>query len=159
MNNILYIAGFIKASVLDGPGLRSVLFLQGCNRRCYGCHNFLIWDKNKENVISIEKILKYINVNCLVKKITISGGEPLEQREALEKLLKGLRSLDFDICLYTGYNLNDVHKEIIGLLNYLKVGPYYSNMKSDKKAFVGSSNQVFYKVNKDIGGKLCLTEI
>lgn len=152
------LAGFINASAADGPGIRSVLFVQGCSRKCYGCHNERTWNINGGRIMSVPVLMKYILAHCRTRKITISGGEPLEQSCAIKVLLAALSDAHFDICLYTGYELNEVPDNIISALHYLKVGQYRADLARIQKPFVGSSNQVFYEVKRN-GGKICLKEI
>jgi anaerobic ribonucleoside-triphosphate reductase activating protein len=152
----LYVGGFICSSVADGMGIRSVLFLQGCSRKCDDCHNVNLQPKMASNCYEVCDVIDYIMQMCLNKRITISGGEPLEQPEALVQLITRLRKLDYDICVYTGYNYDEVPIDILKFCNYVKVGKYEKDNPTDK-AFVGSDNQVMYKVfNK--GGKICCQE-
>ena len=96
----LEVAGWKKNSCDDGPGIRSVLFLQGCSMNCPGCHNRDIQKRGEGSLMSIDEIISFVESRCHNKRITISGGEPLEQWEALEKLLISLKEKGFDICLY-----------------------------------------------------------
>ena len=83
------------------------------------------------------------------KKITISGGEPLMQEEALIELVTKLNDLNFDIALYTGHTRDEVPSEIISKLKYLKTGNFIQELKTTIKPFVGSENQIFEEVSKD----------
>ncbi len=83
------------------------------------------------------------------KKLTISGGEPLQQYPAVLELLTGLS--DFDIALYTGFNLDRVPKEILRLLRYVKVGRYIHEKGSTVLPYVGSSNQQFINLQGEHG--------
>lgn len=132
----------------DGPGIRTTIFFQGCNVKCKGCHNEKIQNiecgKEYEVKKLCEEILEY---NLPVKKITISGGEPLMQKAALEEFIREMYEKDFEIALYTSYNLEDIPNNIIKKLKYLKVGKYIENLKLQGK-FYGSSNQKFYSLKK-----------
>ena len=79
------------------------------------------------------------------KKITISGGEPLDQSEALEELVNRLYSLDYDICLYTSYQLEEVSLTIREKLCSIKTGPFILSKKSPEATYYGSSNQQFFR--------------
>ena len=68
------------------------------------------------------------------------------QKEALIALLEKLK--DFDLCIYTGYNLNEVSADILKYLKYIKVGPYIQELKTTTKPFVGSTNQEFLEISK-----------
>ncbi|MCF0217630.1 MAG: radical SAM protein, partial [Malacoplasma sp.] len=134
-------------SLCDGKGYRTVLFLQGCNLRCKGCHNKSTWEINAGQLISSSELATILRSKCLNKKLTISGGEPLLQADALIDLLEELK--DFDLCLYTGHQLKDVPKKILSYLKYIKTGPYIEALKTSTKPFVGSTNQEFIEVKKD----------
>ena len=77
--------------------------------------------------------------------ITLSGGEPLMQKDVVSEIVKKLP--DFDIALYTGHELNEVPDEILQNVNYVKTGPFVEKLKSSVTPFVGSTNQTFMKVN------------
>lgn len=134
-------------SLCDGYGYRTVLFLQGCDLRCKGCHNKIAWDMNKGRKIDVADLAKEIRAKCRNKKLTISGGEPLMQEEALLDLLESLK--DFDLCLYTGHDIKEVPSNILGYLKYIKYGPFVESLKTTIKPFVGSENQVFTEVKHD----------
>lgn len=134
-------------SLCDGYGYRTVLFLQGCNLRCPGCQNPSTWDINKGTLIGVKELAQQLREKCLNKKLTISGGEPLLQTDALKELLEELK--DFDLCLYTGHELNEVPQEILKYLKYIKVGSFKKELKTTMKPFVGSTNQKFMEVKHD----------
>lgn len=80
---------------VDGPGIRFVMFMQGCNLKCKYCHNRDTWDINGGSYINIneafDKIIKYKNYICPNGGVTISGGEPLLQPLFLIELFKKLK--------------------------------------------------------------------
>ena len=133
-------------SVVDGPGIRTVLFMQGCNLRCKGCQNKSTWDIAKGIEIEVDELVNLLNKNVFNKKITISGGEPLMQKEALLELVNKLKELNFNIALYTGHVKEEVPLEIVEKINYLKTGSFIENLKTTVKPFVGSTNQIFEEV-------------
>ena len=133
---------------VDGPGIRTVLFMQGCNLHCKGCHNPSTWDITKGKEVEIDNLVEELDRKVINKKITISGGEPLFQLNALTELVKKLNNKGFDIALYTGHVKEDVPKEIIARIKYLKTGNFVESLKTTIKPFVGSSNQIFEEVGK-----------
>lgn len=140
----LEIAGWKKSSCDDGPGMRSVLFLQGCSMNCPGCHNKDIQKRGSGCLMSIEETILYIEERCHNKRITISGGEPLEQWEALEELLVELRKRKFNICIYTGWNYEKVPERVFKLVDYIKTGNFIIEKKNADIHYVGSENQRMY---------------
>ena len=133
-------------SHVDGPGIRTVLFMQGCDIHCKGCQNKSTWDITKGKEVSVDDLVSELKQKVFNKKITISGGEPLLQKEELIKLVNKLVNEGFDITLYTGHLKEDVPAELISKVKYLKTGSFIEELKTTIKPFVGSSNQIFEEV-------------
>lgn len=133
-------------SIADGPGLRTLIFMQGCDLRCPFCQNEKIWDIKGGYKLSIKKLIKELKKNSITKKVTITGGEPLFQLKALETLVDELYKEQFNIVLYTGHRKEDVPKGILSKINYLKYGPFIYSKRTSTIPFIGSSNQVFEKL-------------
>ena len=131
-------------SLVDGPGIRTDLFLQGCDIHCPGCQNKSTWDITKGTEIEIDDLVSELKSKMRSNKITITGGEPLYQMEALIELVNKLEG--FDIALYTGHEESDVPEELKKKIKYLKCGPFIERLKTTIKPFVGSSNQEFKEV-------------
>ncbi len=142
-------AGWITNSCSDGPGIRSVLFLQGCSKNCKGCQNSRIKEHGKGRTLEIETVLKVIDANCRNKKITISGGEPLEQMDSLLELLTDLKKKSYDICVYTGWELKQVPQSILKVVNYLKTGAFIQDLLNTENTYVGLNNQHMYQIIND----------
>lgn len=133
-------------SLVDGPGIRTLVFFQGCDIRCHGCQNQRAWDITKGREYSVENLAKEIKKGTFNRKITITGGEPLMQKEALIELLKALQG--YDVIVYTGHQKEDVPIEIWNLVTYVKCGPFIEKLKTTIKPYVGSSNQELIKSEK-----------
>lgn len=133
-------------SIADGPGLRTLIFMQGCDLRCPFCQNEKIWNIKSGYKWSIKVLINELKKNSITKKVTITGGEPLFQLEALETLVDELYKEQFNIVLYTGHRKEDVPKDILSKINYLKYGPFIYSKRTSTIPFVGSSNQVFEKL-------------
>ena len=133
-------------SIADGPGLRTLIFMQGCDFRCPFCQNQKIWDIKGGYKWSIKILINELKKNSITKKVTITGGEPLFQLEALKTLVDELYKEQFNIVLYTGHRKEDVPKDILSKINYLKYGPFIYSKRTSTIPFVGSSNQVFEKL-------------
>ena len=133
-------------SLVDGPGVRTLVFFQGCDIHCPFCQNKSTWDIEKGKEISVDELFKIINEKSFNKKITITGGEPLLQKEALLKLVEQLDENGFDVALYTGHRKEELPEEIIKHLTYLKYGPFKQEQKTTIKPYVGSNNQIFEKL-------------
>ena len=134
-------------SLCDGYGCRTVVFLQGCDLHCLGCHNKSTWDSNKGTTMEVSELARILKEKAINKKITISGGEPLLQKEAVLELLKELSG--YDLCLYTGHEMEDVPTEMLKYLKYIKVGRFILEQRTSTKPFVGSTNQKFVRINHE----------
>lgn len=142
----IYINSIMKnPSLCDGLGYRTVLFLQGCDLQCIGCQNKSTWDLTKGIKKDVKVLAQELREKCFNKELTISGGEPLMQTGALRELLEELK--DFDLCLYTGHELNEVPQSILTYLKYINVGRFVQELRTTTKPFVGSSNQRFMEVS------------
>lgn len=137
----------LKGSVADGPGMRSVVFFQGCDRKvkCPGCHNRMAQDFTGGKVMSVKDVVKILKASPF-RRVTLSGGEPLAQREGLEDLVKALKDERFEIALYSWRDEKDVPLSVLRHVDYLKTGEFVLDRKSSTIPYVGSSNQVFKRV-------------
>ncbi len=133
-------------SLVDGPGIRTVVFMQGCEIKCKGCHNYKTWNIEDGTLYKVSDLVNELKGKTINKKITISGGEPLLQKKALVLLLKKLSELNYNIVLYTGYEKKDVPQEILEKINYLKSGPFKYELLTTTKPYVGSTNQKFERI-------------
>ena len=90
---------------VDGPGIRFVLFLQGCHLKCKYCHNRDTWDINSGNYMSLDdvfaKIVRYKNYICPNGGVTITGGEPLLQVKFIAELFEKLKKEGIHTCIDT----------------------------------------------------------
>jgi len=136
-----------RGSIVDGPGIRTVLFVQGCLQRCKACHNPSTWGIDEGKDYYVEEIVEKLTKKCLNKKLTISGGEPLLQYSAILELFKNLNN--FDIALYTGFEFEDVPREILKYINYIKVGNFIKEQRTTIIPFIGSKNQKFIDIRGD----------
>ncbi len=142
----LRVAGIIEESIVDGPGLRFVLFLQGCRMHCKGCQNPQTWDFEGGTLVSAQEILERMQGDPLVHGITFSGGEPFEQAEALAPLAAELKRRGYHLMAFSGYTFEqllqkDGCRELLSLLDLLVDGPFVEEQKSLELRFRGSRNQ------------------
>ncbi|MDR2345435.1 MAG: anaerobic ribonucleoside-triphosphate reductase activating protein [Planctomycetaceae bacterium] len=145
------VAGFAKESVVDGPGIRFVVFVQGCLRACPDCHNPHTHDLYGGEEITIDDILTMIDSNPLLDGITFSGGEPFLQAKALSELAKKCKKRNLSIVVYTGFYYNELladknnhnWQELLNQTDILIDGPFEREKKTTELAFCGSSNQNF----------------
>lgn len=138
-----------RGSIADGPGIRSIIFTQGCTRHCFNCHNPQTWDPGGGRLMREEDLAEEVIQCSPTKRVTISGGEPLLQTEAVIKLAGLLRRAGFEIALYTGYAREDVPERLLDVLDYLKTGEYIDSLRTTVTPYVGSKNQLFEKVSRN----------
>lgn len=156
-NNLIKVAGFVRESIVDGPGIRYVIFTQGCYHNCPGCHNPQTHDPKKGFQISTDEIFSEIKQNPLLQGITFSGGEPFLQASNLLNLAYQVKKIGLDIVTYTGYLFEDIlyskDDAQIKLLNATDIlidGKFVQNLKHEDLQFRGSSNQRIIDVKKSL---------
>ena len=146
MNKVFINTVVYNRSLVDGPGIRTLVFLQGCDLHCPSCQNPWTWDIRNGKKMDIDSLIEELERKSINKKVTLTGGEPLYQKEALIILIKKLKEKGFDIALYTGHQKEEVPQEILENINYLKYGPFINEKKTTTTPYVGSTNQVFEKL-------------
>lgn len=155
----LRLAGVIRESIVDGPGIRLVIFTQGCPHHCEGCHNPQTHDFNGGYISNPENILKVIDQNPLLKGVTFSGGEPFMQAEALAELAIEIHRRNLDILTYSGFTFEEIlesvdkhpdRKKLLEQTDYLIDGKFMLELKSLNLQFRGSSNQRIIDVKKSL---------
>ncbi|MBQ3422068.1 MAG: anaerobic ribonucleoside-triphosphate reductase activating protein [Romboutsia sp.] len=146
-------------SIVDGPGLRTVIWTQGCPHKCKGCHNPQTHDYNGGELIDIFEIIEQIKNVKLQKGVTISGGEPFIQVESLIEIVKEIKNnTNLDIWVYSGYTFEQLISNVnknknIEFLNYIDVlvdGKFEEDKKDINLQFRGSSNQRVIDVQKTL---------
>ena len=95
------IAGIMEDSIVDGPGLRTAIFAQGCPRRCEGCHNPESWAFGTGTDMTVQDLFWRVKKNPLVRGVTFSGGEPLLQKEFLCEVLRLCKNAGIHTCIDT----------------------------------------------------------
>lgn len=148
-------ADIVKESVVDGPGIRMTVFLQGCPRHCEGCQNeeLLPLDGGRKLAEAAFAELLLKNISPLHQGITFSGGDPLIQAEALQQIIKLIKQSkpQLDIWVYTGYVYEDIKDlPVIRLIDVLVDGPFIQEQKDLRLAFRGSTNQRVIDVQKSL---------
>ena len=131
-------------SLVDGPGVRTVVFFQGCDLRCKGCQNPSTWEMKNGTEMTTDELVTILEKEVVNKKVTFSGGEPLMQVDALIDIVKKLEG--FDITVYTGHEFEEVPQELLDNITYIKTGSFKEELKSTVKPYVGSTNQEFRRV-------------
>ena len=150
------LAGIIEDSIVDGPGMRFAVFVQGCPHNCEGCHNAESHDFNGGFDADIYKIADKI-INARVKRLTFSGGEPFCSARPLVKIarLAETEMRGVEIITYTGYLYEELLeaaktdidvKDLLTVTNYLVDGKFEKSKKTQDWFYRGSSNQRIFDI-------------
>ncbi len=146
----LRLAGIIRESIVDGPGIRFTVFAQGCPRRCPGCHNPQTWSFEGGFAAEPGQIVAEMKKDPLVSGLTLSGGEPFGQAAAMAELARAAGEAGYHVLCYTGYLYEELlalageDPATLALLRHIDVlidGPFVQALKSYELRFRGSSNQ------------------
>ncbi|MGX4601581.1 anaerobic ribonucleoside-triphosphate reductase activating protein [Faecalimicrobium sp. JNUCC 81] len=147
-------------SIVDGPGLRMVVWTQGCIHNCKNCHNPQTHDLCGGFEVDTKDIIDKLKILKLQKGITLSGGEPFLQPEALEEIAKEAKENKLDIWAYTGFTFeylldkkNPSYFKNLNLLKQIDVlvdGKFMEERKDISLKFRGSSNQRIINVQRSL---------
>ena len=162
---MLDLSGIVSDSIVDGPGIRTTIFCQGCPHHCPGCHNPETWDFGCGTQVPVEDLLDVVRSNPLCRGVTFSGGEPFAQAAGFAKLAKLLKEKGYEVASYSGYTFeellegSDDQKALLAAIDILIDGPFLMAEKSLEIAFRGSRNQRILDVKKSLaeGRAVCVT--
>ena len=152
------IAGQKKHSSVTGPGVRYVLFMQGCSHNCPGCQNPETHDISEGLEMTVDEVVEDILTTRYLDGLTLSGGDPMFQPEATKEIASRVKEKGLDIWLYTGWTYKqlvegvagDAAKEVLPFIDVLVDGPFVENLKSEEVIWRGSSNQHLIDVQKSL---------
>ncbi len=133
-------------SIVDGPGLRIVVWTQGCPHNCVGCHNPQTHDSNGGEWYDVAQIIEKIENSKLQSGVTLSGGEPFMQPEALLPIVQAAKAKGLNVWSYTGFTYEQLleNPSCLALLSCLDVlvdGRFEIDKKDFRLWYKGSSNQ------------------
>ena len=149
------LANVVNDSIVDGPGFRLTVFVQGCPHRCPGCHNPQTHDFAGGYPADPDEIVRQVKADPLMSGVTFSGGEPFCQPEALAALGERIRALGKNIVIYSGYTFeqllhigerNPAVLRLLRLADLLVDGPYLEAERDLTLEYRGSRNQRLIKV-------------
>ena len=158
------IAGTVNDSIVDGPGLRYVVFVQGCRHHCPGCHNPETWDVSGGKEVDTHDLVREMFANPLLSGLTLSGGEPFDQPVASMWLALQACLHGENVWCYTGYTWEEIMEKnsnewyrLLHLVDVLVDGPFIQEQKSLDLDYRGSKNQRLIDVQKSLDkGKVVL---
>lgn len=159
MDTKLRLAGVIRESIVDGPGWRFVVFVQGCPHHCKNCQNPGTWDFDGGYTTTVENIINAVKEDKLLTGVTFSGGEPFTQAKELTVLAKKVREAGLDVMSFSGYTYEELINgatsdngwlDLLSELSLLVDGKFIEEQKSLELKFRGSRNQRIIDVQNSL---------
>jgi len=146
------LSGITPESLVDGPGLRYVIFAQGCRHCCPHCQNPDTWDASAGKEFSVKQIIRRLKQQKKTKRgVTFSGGEPFLQAAELAEVAQAAHQLGWDVVTYTGFTYEELEqliqdnddgvRALLSASDILIDGKYIHKLRDAKLQFRGSSNQ------------------
>ena len=163
MEELLRIAGIVDESIVDGPGIRLVVFTQGCSHHCKGCHNPQTHSYTGGTLVKVGDIIEKLKKNPLLDGITISGGEPFDQANVTGILAYCAKQLGYNVRTYTGYTYENILKKcktdlgwktLLENTDVLVDGEFDETKKNPYLRFKGSTNQREIDIKKTLGDSI-----
>jgi anaerobic ribonucleoside-triphosphate reductase activating protein len=160
--------GTANDSIVDGPGIRYAVFVQGCPHNCEGCHNPNSHDVNGGYWEDTDNIIETVKKNPLLDGVTLSGGEPFMQARECAEIAKKAHETGLNVVTYTGFTFEEIlnkandennFSELLENTDILVDGRFVLELKSIDLNFKGSSNQRLIDVKLSLAnGKVILSE-
>lgn len=156
--NQIRLAGYVDESIVDGPGIRFVIFTQGCKHNCPGCHNPETHDMDAGYLKNCDELIEAINSTSYLKGVTFSGGEPFLQPKACHYIASKIKK-EYDILSYSGFTFEELLeksttdtdvKDFLNDLDILVDGRFVLTKRSLALKFRGSTNQRIIDVKKSL---------
>jgi len=143
----------IEETLAEGPGARFALWAQGCSLRCPGCCNPHLFEAAGGAGVEVAALLaRLAGVRARVQGVTLVGGEPFEQAEALAAFARGARGLGLSVLVFSGHTLEELRGEaapagsaaLLAETDLLIDGRYLAAQPERERRWAGSRNQRFH---------------
>ena len=149
----------VAGTSVDGPGLRTSIYLAGCSHRCPGCHNPQSWDFDAGREMSLGEIVEQVELNGF--DVTLTGGDPLYHAAELVPLVREITSRGYTVWCYTGFTYPEVLdlpgcSELLAMCEVLVDGPFIESQRDVSLTFRGSSNQHLIDLHRSTPGNITL---
>ncbi len=149
-SRFLRIHQFLPHSQTNGPGVRAVIWVQGCSLKCPGCFNPETHPLDGGQLVAVNGLYqRIVALGNNIEGITISGGEPLQQHQSLLALLRRVRQeTDLSVLIFTGYTMKEVEQmpdaeTLLGYIDVLIAGRYVAPQRFARD-LRGSANKVLH---------------
>ncbi len=152
--NALRVLRIVEGTSVDGPGLRTAIYLAGCFHHCPGCHNPQSWDFAGGEPRTLDELMSVIARN--EAPVTLSGGDPLQQPRGMRALVHRIkRELGYNVWSFTGYTWEEIMsnhrlRQAVEELDVLVDGPFELDKRDTSLLFRGSSNQRLVDVQQSL---------
>lgn len=156
MPSIRLASNLQRDSIVDGPGLRMVLWTQGCPHNCVNCHNPQTHDPYAGMEVEVETIIEEIKQIRLQSGLTLSGGEPFQQSSSLIPIVEFVKKeMHLNVWAYSGYTFEELmqdeeKKALLTKIDVLVDGRFIDELKDYRLRFKGSKNQRIIDVQKSL---------
>ncbi|MDP4147317.1 MAG: anaerobic ribonucleoside-triphosphate reductase activating protein [Bacillota bacterium] len=160
------LSGIAYESLVNGPGLRRVIFAQGCKHKCKGCFNEDTHSLEGGEFMNMDDIIEDIKDNPFLKGVTFSGGDPWEQADKFSYMAPNIKALGLNIWCYTGYTFEYILEnkdkragwnELLSNIDVLVDGKFEEDKYSANLRYRGSENQRIINIQDSLqSGKIVL---
>lgn len=142
----LRVLQIVPGTSVDGPGLRTSVYLAGCNHQCPGCHNPASWDFGGGEEMTAARVAEIVITHGF--NMTLSGGDPFLHADvdSLAELISRVREAGLNVWVYTGFTFEQLQSiervaKLLPLIDAIVDGPFIESRKSPSLPFRGSDNQ------------------
>ena len=151
---MLRILHIVEGTSVDGPGLRTSIYMAGCDHHCPGCHNPASWDFMGGQERTLDELMQVSAYN--EAPVTLSGGDPLQQPEGTRALIHRIKQeLGYNVWCFTGYTWEEIAAnpallDVVAALDVLVDGPFVQAQRDISLRFRGSGNQRLIDVQRTL---------
>ncbi len=134
----------VRGTTVDGPGFRTSIYFAGCRHACPGCHNPQSWDFSGGVEMDLDEIMEIVREEDF--DVTLSGGDPLYNPEAVRELSRRVVDAGHKVWLYTGFTIEEIESDprladALEFIDTIVDGPFIEALRDTDLLFRGSSNQ------------------
>lgn len=152
MSDAVNIMRIVRGTSVDGPGLRTSIYMAGCTHHCPGCHNPSTWDETAGTPMSISEIMAIITAEG--NNVTLTGGDPLMHPEFVSRLTEAIAAVGLSVWVYTGYTWEEICrqtrlKDAIRYVEAIIDGKFIQSQRDVDLLFRGSDNQRILMLDGD----------
>lgn len=158
MNKPVRVVRVVEGTSVDGPGLRTSIYVAGCRHQCPGCHNPQTWDFMSGKDMTVDELMEIVRYNGF--HVTLTGGDPIYQAEALVPLAEAIAKEGLGLWCYTGFTYEELLEtadpaveKLLNLVDVLVDGPFIAAERDTSLRFRGSTNQRLIDIKKTRANK------